>query len=249
MSPTPPAGPFSQPLPQPPPRFSRRELIPPFPCPVSREIQMFGPGSGAAQPGCAARCFLSPRAGCVLPGRGHRRGDGGPPVPAPRGEGASPPPPATHAALGGSFPSPRGCQLLFGVTASLLTQGNVGFGDVGCRGHLGHCRGSIPAGGGFAGTVPFQLGNGTGGGIGTVRGQLAPVPGGDGVWNVRSQLGAGSRGRSGAVQTNSRCTAGRSPGGAGQRPRGTEGHLPAPVVAAGGAQGEGALREWGQGTD
>lgn len=57
------------------------------------------------------------------------------------------------------------------------------------------------------------------------------------------------RGRSGAVQTNSRCTAGRSLGRAGQRPRGTEGHLPAPVVAAGGAQGEGALREWGQGTD
>lgn len=158
MSPTPPASPFSQPLPQPPPRFSRREMIPPFPCPVSREIQMFGPGSGAAQPGCAARCFLSPRAGCVLPGRGHRRGDGGPPVPAPRGEGASPPPPATHAALGGSFSSPRGCQLLFGVTASLLTQGNGGFGDVGCRGHLGHCRREHPGWWWLRWDCPFPAG-------------------------------------------------------------------------------------------
>lgn len=37
----------------------------------------------------------------------------------------------------------------------------------------------------------------------------------------------------------------RARGGAGQRPRGTQGHLPAAVVAAGGGQGE----EQGQGTD
>lgn len=61
-----PAGPFGQPLPQPPCQ-SPEELVPPFPSPVSREIQMFGPSSGIAQTRCPARCFLSPRAGVCAP--------------------------------------------------------------------------------------------------------------------------------------------------------------------------------------
>lgn len=64
-----PTGPFGQPLPQPPPTGPPRELVPPFPSPVSREIQMFGPSSGIAQPRCPARCFLfpPPRAGVCAP--------------------------------------------------------------------------------------------------------------------------------------------------------------------------------------
>lgn len=65
-----PQDPSASPCPVPPPASPPRDLVPPFPSPVSREIQMFGPSSGIAQPRCPARCFLSPpppRAGVCAP--------------------------------------------------------------------------------------------------------------------------------------------------------------------------------------
>lgn len=119
---------------------------PPFPSPVSREIQMFGPSSGVAQPDVSSPPGLGV---CVFSGRG----DGGLPVPGPPGEGASP------LALGGgpSLPLTQGVSPYFlGVHFILVNNEKLGIWGWGGSGSPGALQEELVA---SLGTVPSQLGD------------------------------------------------------------------------------------------
>lgn len=148
--------------PVPAPSPPRRELFPPFPSPVSREIQMFGPSSGVAQPDVSSPPGLGV---CVFPGRG----DGGLPVPGPPGEGASP------LALGGSFssPHPGGVTLFFGVHFILVNHEKIR--DLGL-GRVGVTWGIAGGAGGCTGDCPLPAG-GLQGGLRGAAGTARAVPG------------------------------------------------------------------------
>lgn len=235
-----PQVPLASPCPSPPATSSPRELVPPFPSPVSREIQMFGPSSGIAQPCCPARCFLSPWEGVCAPRLGTpRRGMVFPPCQHLR-KGFSHIP--SNTCRTGGLLTPACPRLPWGAAACLwgCSASPPARSDAGCRDVAGHedigviwgiageslrqhpgrlwlCWGcpssSWEMAGGWRGG---RLGGGVGGaGTARLRARRQWVS----TAGLQPFIPAGSRERSGrsrAMQTISRCTAGRSWGGGGQ---------------------------------
>lgn len=124
---------------------SSRELVPPFPSPVSREIQMFGPSSALLSLAALPDVSSPPRAGVCAPQLG-TLGRGTVFPRASTSTGASPMSPVTHGGPEGSIPLPAFTSLGgHHCSWGLSHAGQPGGCEMqrwgrtwGCQGQLGH---------------------------------------------------------------------------------------------------------------